>query len=418
MRNLLPFAGHSPSSRTSRHRYRSALTLLTVVGIVFRSELALLLFSHTLYLYLLPHIALPLNSLIPAGFLGALIGLILTIPIDTYFWQSAHPLWPELTGFLYNIINNNAQNWGIQPWHFYFSSALPRLLSNPMLQLCLPFAISIPILRRPVLDIFLPNLLFLCIYSFQPHKEWRFIIYVIPPFLAIASAGASWIWTRRAKSFIYRVLSLSLIAASLASFLASAGMLAVSRLNYPGAQALNRLHWLARNDTGVVKVHMDTLACMTGVTRFLERPPPVMAASGETWWIYDKEEDEERLGDVAFWEGVDYAIVERPERVLGKWEVIEVVDGFAGIGILKHDEDMRRDEGDGRIIESFVKIWHNRSWDWEGWKRLVDAVGKVWGNVEDLVRRWVTMGWWVEMKMEPRLRILKKPREQMSLESL
>ncbi|MCJ1451887.1 dolichyl-P-Man:Man(7)GlcNAc(2)-PP-dolichol alpha-1,6-mannosyltransferase [Mycoblastus sanguinarius] len=404
MRDLLPHAIRSPASRSSRRRYQFALTLLTIAGIVFRSEIAVLLACHTLYLCLQPHISLPLSSIIPAGLLGALIGLGLTIPIDSFFWQK-FPLWPELTGFIYNIISKQSLNWGTQPWHFYFTSALPRLLFNPFVyQICIPFALSIPILRWSALDICLPNILFLTIYSFQPHKEWRFVIYIIPPFLAVASAGASWIWTRRSKSFVYRVLSLSLVASTLASFMASFGMLAVSRLNYPGADALNRLHILAGNDTGIVKVHMDTLACMTGVTRFMEKQPPSLEDEG-AFWVYDKTEDEQKLLDPLFWQGFDYALAENPKRVIGSWQVLETVEGFAGVGIL------RPGEGKKDINQDF-KLLRKSGWKSDGLGELLGTWGEVvmW-KLEDLMRRYVTRGWWLRMKMEPRIRILRKQRE-------
>ena len=406
MRNLLPRAGRSPASRTSRRRHKFALTLLTVAGIVFRSEIAILLASQALYLYLRPYIHLPLSSIIPAGLLGALIGLTLTVPIDSFFWQR-WPLWPELTGFVYNIVEKQSSNWGTSPWYFYFTSALPRLLFNPFVyQIGLPYAFGIPILRRQSLDILVPNLLFLAIYSFQPHKEWRFIIYVVPPFLAVASAGATWIWIRRAKSFVYRVLSLALVASTLASFVASFGMLAVSRLNYPGAEALNRLHVLAGNDTGVVKVHMDTLACMTGVTRFMERAPPALGDEQGALWVYDKTEEDGKLLDPLFWQGFDYALAESPERVIGSWHVIDTVHGYAGVAIVRPDERSEQVTEDIRAVRDL--------WTESRWRRDCMGTAMMWvseigvGRVESVARNFVTRGWWVRMKMEPRIRILKR----------
>lgn len=406
MRNLLPRAGRSPAARSSRRRQKSALTLLTIAGIIFRSEIAILLASQTLYLFCRPYIRLPILSIVPAGLLGAFIGLALTVPIDSFFWQR-WPLWPELTGFIYNIVEKQSSNWGTSPWHFYFTSALPRLLFNPFVyQICLPFTLGIPILRRQALDILLPNLAFLAIYSFQPHKEWRFIIYVVPPILAVASAGAGWIWTRRAKSFVYRALSLALIASTLASFMASFGMLAVSRLNYPGAEGLNRLHVLAGNDTGVVKVHMDTLACMTGVTRFMERAPPVLGDAQGAFWVYDKTEEEEKLLDPLFWEGFDYALAERPERVIGSWQVLSTVEGYAGVAI------MRPEDGGEQVVEgvrAMQELWMGSLWreDGLGTARMwVDGLSV--GRLQSLIRKFVTKGWWVRMKTEPRIRVLKR----------
>ncbi|MCJ1225540.1 dolichyl-P-Man:Man(7)GlcNAc(2)-PP-dolichol alpha-1,6-mannosyltransferase [Toensbergia leucococca] len=376
LRNLLPISEVNSASHTSRQRCRQALTILTIIGIIFRSELAILLATHSLYLLFQRRLSL-IQDIIPSGLLGLVIGLALTIPIDSYLWLR-FPLWPELSGFIFNIMQGQSENWGTSPLHFYFTSALPRLLFNPLIyQLCIPFALFIQPLRKPALDILIPNLSFVAIYSLQPHKEWRFIIYIVPPLLATAATGASWIWTRRAKSLAYRLLSLALIASTLASFAASFGMLAVSRLNYPGAEALNRLHALADGSKGVVSVHLDTLTCMTGVTRFLQIPPQ---PEGGTQWIYDKTEDPDRLLNAGFWEGFDYALAERPEKVIGKWEILDTVDGFAGVGILRPGEE--RAEG---------------AW-----------TGRIWETVEMGMRRWVTRGWWVRARMEPRIRVMRK----------
>ena len=183
-------------------------------------------------------------------------------------------------------------------------------------------------------------------------------------------------------------------------------MLAVSRLNYPGAEALNRLHALAGNDTGVVKVHMDTLACMTGVTRFMERAPPALGDEQGAFWVYDKTEEEEKLLDPLFWEGFDYALAERPERVIGSWHVISTVHGYAGVAVMRPDEDAEQVTEDVRAVRH---LWTESRWreDWTGTARkwMVST-----GRVESLLRSFVTQGWWVRMKTEPRIRILKRAR--------
>ena len=426
MRNLLPLAGRSPTSRSRKARFSAALVVLTVSGIVFRSEVALLLACHTLYLLCAPHIRLPLLTIVLAGLFGTVIGLVLTVPVDTFFWQT-YPttlLWPELTGFLYNIYHNNAQNWGIQSWHFYFTSALPRLLFNPLLwQICFPFALLTPILRRPACDVLVPNLLFVGIYSFQPHKEWRFIIYVVPPLLAVASASASWIWTRRGKNFMYRVMSLALMASTLAAFLASGAMLFVSRLNYPGGEALSLLHILSEHDSGVVRVHMDTLSCMTGVTRFLEKRPPVLANGnwehGEVFWVYDKTENQTTLLDPLFWEGVDYALTEDPKRVPGRWEVIDRVGAFAGVALLRPEEEPAWQdlsfeavkifaEFEGKIwIQMIQDVWHH-GWNNQDYAWIQESFARIVPFTEETIRRFGTRGWWFQVNMEPRIHILKR----------
>lgn len=421
------------------------LSLVTATGVIFRSELALFLIPHTLVLLITRRLSI--TCILKFGVLGALIGLSITIPIDSIFWQR-FPLWPELSAFSYNILHSQSSNWGTSPWYFYFTSALPRLLFNPITYtLCIPLAASQPALRRPVAELILPNLAFVALYSLQPHKEWRFIIYTIPPFLTAAALGANWIWTRRSKSPLYRLLSAALALSVIASFAASGIMLAISRLNYPGADSLNRLHALVplhqhrsqpihRGVEGgeqrmTVNVHMGTLACMTGITRFQQRqqpppppsaPPPPLAnletnaadvernaESDSFFFIYDKTDNETKLLDPVFWLRFDWALAEYPERVIGKWDVVETVEAYAGFEVLRPgagDGDGGGGEGGGggggagggggRVggIRDVVRMVKERDW------KLLERYARM-----------VTGGWWVRVRMEPRISILKRQRD-------
>ena len=127
-------------------------------------------------------------------------------------------------------------------------------------------------------------------------------------------------------------------------------MVFVSRLNYPGGEALTRLHALVDAEPGVSgakRVHMDTLSCMTGVTRFLEKTPSPLAQREEgVWWVYDKTENETMLLDPLFWEAVDYAIAEDPKRIPGRWEVMDIISAFSGVGVVR--------PGDGPAVEDLT----------------------------------------------------------------
>ncbi|KAI4272549.1 MAG: hypothetical protein L6R35_006476, partial [Caloplaca aegaea] len=362
---LLPTLRSSSASHTTRRK--TFLTLLTTTGVIFRSELALLLIPRTLHFLLRRELSL--SQIISSEILGFLIGISITVPIDSLLWQR-FPLWPEFSAFSYNVLHSQSSNWGTSPWHFYLTSALPRLLFNPLTYiLCIPLSFTQPALRCAVADLVVPNLAFVLLYSLQPHKEWRFIIYVIPPLLTAAALGANWIWTRRAKTLTNRLLALVLIVSVAGSFAASTLMLAVSRLNYPGADALHRLHALAPTHHApgaMVHVHMDTLACMTGITRFLQLPPPSPVllppsppssssspatppeegqngdpdttsssknATTNLFYIYDKSENETQLLDPLFWARFDWVLAERPERVIGRWVMVDTVDSYEGLRV-------------------------------------------------------------------------------------
>lgn len=253
---------------------------------------------------------------------------------------------------------------------------------------CIPMALSTKAMRRTSLDILIPLLAFVAVYSILPHKEWRFIIYIIPGLTAVAAGGAAWIWTRRSKTLVHRFLSLLLVASVLASFAASMALLYISSLNYPGGAALTRLHeiyGLEYGGSGPGVVYMDNLACQTGVTRFLEK----YASEG---WMYDKTEDESTLLDPVFWQQFDYVLAEKPERIIGSWEVIDIIYGYAGVGLGKLASDT--DEA-APLQPSSITF-------------DVNPLLRLYNRAALLASQRFTKGRWPAFKTEPKIYILKK----------
>ena len=293
-----------------------SLALLTVAGIIFRAELALLLACETGWLLFFRRISLR-RVIIPAGLAAMTVALITTVTIDSFFWQD-FPVWPEWVAFRYNTIEGKSSDWSTSPWYFYFVNAIPRLMMNPVtLLLCIPVALADRLTRSFCLKLLLPLLVFVGVYSLLPHKEWRFIIYVIPGLTAVASAGAAYIWNRRTKSWLYAFLSLVLVVSTVGSFAASMGLLYISSLNYPGATAVQRLHEVAGNQRPFLRVHLDNLACQTGVTRFLQKKTPEMFAKGwenQTVWYYDKTEDEGTKSTPEFWQRFSVELAESDQQ--------------------------------------------------------------------------------------------------------
>lgn len=385
--------------------YRLSLYLLTIAGIVFRCELAILVGTITIHLFVTQRISI-MGVIIPAGFGGLVIGLLCTVPLDSFFWQS-FPLWPEWVAFYYNTIQGHSADWGVLPWHYYLVDALPRLLLNPATYLlCIPVALMNVATRKQSLDLLVPLLSFIGLYSLLPHKEWRFIIYVIPGLTGVAAAGASWIWTRRAKSVVYAALSLALVGSVLLSFAASTTILALSSLNYPGGNALHILHHgIEHPQKPHLNVYFDNLACQTGVTRFLEshRGPQTVLDVLEAQdmlskkaWSYDKTEDPYALLDPMFWAKFDYVLAERPEKVIGSWAVAHVVYGLGGVRVLKPGQMS------GSPVESVydgaTKVTVRQDWS--------EKVAEGWKALEGLFRESLLRGYWAEVRVEPKIRIL------------
>lgn len=402
MRLLLP---DTTRGATQQHKTRLSLILLTIAGVIFRSELALLVATQTIFLLVSGRIRL-LQDAIPAGLIGLSAGLLTTVLIDTSFWDRL--IWPELDAFLFNVVSGQSTAWGIDPWYFYFLNALPRLLLNPLTYLlAIPVALHQPATRSPAMSLLIPPLSFIALYSFQPHKEWRFIIYTIPSLTATAALGAGYLWTHRTRTLFARLASHLLILSTLAAFLLSnLVLLPASAANYPGAHALNSLHryhdqTTAKSNTGAT-VYLGNLACQTGITRFLQKP-------SSTGWTYDKTEDETIKSTGDFWSQFDYILVEassepsyadsdetqlRGALPESSWRIAETVDGFAGISILRPGV-----AADGKAERWLLGL--------VGGERLAG----MYGELRDMVRGVVSRGWWVELRMRPKIKVVERVRE-------
>ncbi|KAI1499211.1 Alg9-like mannosyltransferase [Biscogniauxia marginata] len=400
---LMPHDGRKQVSR-----YKLAIANLTMAATIFRSELAILLITTTLYGLASRHISI--KHVIPPFLVFFVFSLFVTVSVDSYFWQK--PLWPELWGFYYNAVLGASSNWGTSPWHYYFTSAIPRILANPLSPTVLvPLAAWHPGTRRRARDLLVPSLAFVAVYSLQPHKEARFVFYAAPPLTAAAALGANYVFARRAKSAPWALASAAVAGSAALTLAASTAMLAVSSLNYPGGEALAELHARVAAppppgpDLRAVAVHTDVLACMTGVTLFGQhpRPPNEPSGDGAVTLAFDKTEDGDALRSPLFWERFDYVLAEDPGRVRGgAWETVGVVEGFAGLEVLqpgKSGGDGGNDGGDGGGLESG-----------DGSPARVLGRGAMVRRLRDRVRA-LTGGWWVGPRMAPRVYVLRRLRE-------
>lgn len=283
------------------------------------------------------------------------VGLLVSFNIDSYFWGDY--VVPEFTAFKFNVVEGKSAEWGTEPYFAYFSKYIVNFFRPPHVILLFPFGLisqparmgssegkkkkpasnNTPINTLPVLGI--SALLYMAIMSFQPHKEWRFIVYTIPIFNAIAGNGLAHLWSSRGKLIGRILLYYIIIISMLISFVLSWYMSFVSSFNYPGGQAIKWVNeYVSARDGRKEVVHMEVPACMTGITRFTQ------FHDGRI--VYDKTENENRLA--AIWNDVSILITDKDlstpqalENLIynpSNWEEISQVSAFAsvrGIGFVR-----------------------------------------------------------------------------------
>ena len=410
---------------------RLAIYLLTLAAVIFRLELSLLLCSNAiLLLFSVPDLHARIyvlsKGLLPAVVLAAVVGLGISVPIDTFFWQSPTPLWPELSAFISNVFPSKgglgASAWGTSPWHWYFTSAIPRLLLNPLTLVLLPLSLTQPATRLASLNLLMPNILYSILYSFLPHKETRFLFPIVPPITAAAAIGAAYVFNHRHRNQFYRFLTYALILSTLLTGIIShAILLPFSSLGYPGAHALLDLHTIvARDGPSTAHVHLDNLALQTGVTRFLQMPPDLVSSvragsslagrpgASNTHWFYDKTDNVTDLLNPLLWDRFDYAVMEDPALAVGSWQPIHSIYGPGRPRLLRPGDTrgpVRMDDGLCFLIDRLYGFPAARLY-----KVFREIVREGWGLhwlFGDRGWSW-TGGWWAEVGLVEKLHILKR----------
>ncbi|KAI3647988.1 hypothetical protein MP228_008209 [Amoeboaphelidium protococcarum] len=105
-----------------------------IAGIIFRSELIILylpLFAMEMFVWR----TVGISRLLWSSLKAAVACLVLTITIDSYFWQRW--LYPEGEVLWFNTIQNQSHHWGVNPVHAYVTIFLPKLTLSSYLMFLL-----------------------------------------------------------------------------------------------------------------------------------------------------------------------------------------------------------------------------------------------------------------------------------------
>ncbi|KAG0657084.1 dolichyl-P-Man:Man(7)GlcNAc(2)-PP-dolichol alpha-1,6-mannosyltransferase [Rhodotorula mucilaginosa] len=275
----------------TRRNILVGFALLTFAAIVIRLELIALIAPFALENLLQGSVGLV--ELAVTGTVSALLSLGASIGVDTYFWQQRETwLWPEGYAFWFNVVEGKSAEWGVSPPLYYFTSALPRLLHLSLI----PAAFSF-LLDRRSRRLLLPCLVYVGLLSALKHKEWRFVVYVVPAFTIAAAGGIVGLGAFTASPRLRRLALLALVGANLV--LTALGLVASSQ-NYPGLAAVTFLrssHLAITSDHTVAKlatvhVHVGIEAKMTGASNFVLLDQPAQArahlendAAPRAWYL-------------------------------------------------------------------------------------------------------------------------------------
>ncbi|GLH10981.1 Probable Dol-P-Man:Man(7)GlcNAc(2)-PP-Dol alpha-1,6-mannosyltransferase [Gryllus bimaculatus] len=290
--------------------------------IIFRAELALflglLLLSDLLFRKV--SVMSVLKSAVPAG----LIFLTLTIVVDSLFWQRL--VWPEGEVLFFNTVLNRSHEWGTSPFLWYFYSAIPRAMAWSVL--LLPFGAYY---EPRVLRMLIPVVIFVFLFSFLPHKELRFIIYIFPVLNVVAASACNKIWQYRGKSVFHSFLAVGVFAHLVLNIVFTLFLLCIAGTNYPGGVAIARLHRLA-NEEKSVNVHIDVLSAQTGISRFTQI---------NSHWRYNKTENLLPGGPEML--KFSYLLIEAKSKYspnlkpyLKTHDLLESVEGFSQVALNYH----------------------------------------------------------------------------------
>ncbi|KAH9055207.1 alpha-1,6-mannosyltransferase subunit [Lactarius vividus] len=332
---LVNFALYQLSGNGTRPAFR-AVALLTFAAVVIRAELAALLGSFAIQLLLDGRTSL--TRLIKVGLISGLVSVASTVLIDSYFWDQ-WPLWPEFFSIYFNIYEGKSVEWGVSPFWTYLMTFLPHLLMATALFIPIGF-----IRDARVRALVQPALLFVLLMSFLGHKEWRFVVYVVPLLNIAAAQGAGALLNRRKGSTWGKLAFLMVVGALMLNGVVTVLLTRASMANYPGGTALALLNERYADSAYEWRLALPphSRASLTAnAWAFFRLHPPPFTTRGFT-----TRPEGLTLSDIAYGSAFTHVIAESRDALpAGRWEIIDTIDGFEGWKVRRDVLGLVRERG-------------------------------------------------------------------------
>ncbi|WVQ70934.1 hypothetical protein IAR50_000459 [Cryptococcus sp. DSM 104548] len=363
----------SCTAKESQVQPRNAIITLTALATIVRLELALFVLPLALSLVVLKRASV--GQVISWGFIGGFGSLAVTSPIDYTLWLPAlsHPsfpfnspaqlFWPELSSLIYNAFQGHSEEWGVMPFHYYFTNSIPKLLVGNFALVGLAGGLwafarvgGSGLIKEVgcwdgsrggrgverILAVWgLSMGTVLLGLSALGHKEWRFILPILPILHVLSALSATNLWSLPPPSSYLRPLArLAVLGLLGVNLLATGAMTFLSMNNYPGGEV-----WRALEKVGVAegeKIWFPSYPLQTGATLFTFTHDhaagqglalwPALPAPVEPSWVYDKSENVD-LSSMKWKSGVDLVVTgEYAELLEDGWETVAEVEGLEGVG--------------------------------------------------------------------------------------
>jgi alpha-1,6-mannosyltransferase len=297
-------------------------------GIVFRSEL-IILYGPIVLMEVFVLKRFTFARTVIKSVKVAVIALVTTVLFDSWFWERW--LYPEAELLYFNVILNKSSEWGVSPWHYYFTRHLTALLLFAYPLGLWQIFIDVKS-QRSYAYLWAPTILFVSLYSFLRHKEWRFIFYIVPLWNILAALTMSQVYRNRHKSFLKHIpLKFFISVMFMFSFAFVICWTHISSMNYPGGSAITRFHEIVKDQN--VHVHIDTYSAMTGVTRFTEnRKDRLFYVTEKSIWNYSKNETLVKAEDFTTF---THLITSTPSLHSRNFEIIDKIQTFSGVEVEK-----------------------------------------------------------------------------------